>query len=340
MELQLTKPGSPCKSPIIVVKGSQPTPTAVFQTYWQFAHERQQVFFRRAEGRPPPWTTDPVIQKHKFTNAYRACDRVSQFLIREVIYRGDIALNEMFFRIILFKLFNRIGTWELLRSKLQEIQFSTFNILEYDRILSEALDAGERLYSAAYIMPSGNGITGHKRKHRMHLWLIGKMMEERLPDRVADAKSMKAVFELLRGYPTIGDFLAYQYTIDINYSPVTNFSEMDFVMPGPGCVSGLRRCFSDFGAFSGPDVIRMMADRQGDEFHKLGLKFRDLWGRPLQLIDCQNLFCEVDKYSRVVHPDLVHVGRTRIKQLFRPHRERIAYWFPPKWNLNSRVGRS
>ena len=29
------------------------------------------------------------------------------------------------------------------------------------------------------------------------------------------------------------------------------------------------------------------------------VEFRDLWGRPLQLIGCQNLFCEVDKYARV-----------------------------------------
>lgn len=31
----------------------------------------------------------------------------------------------------------------------------------------------------------------------------------------------------------------------------------------------------------------------------LGLRFRSLAGRRLKLIDCQNLFCEVDKYARV-----------------------------------------
>jgi hypothetical protein len=29
-----------------------------------------------------PWTSDPIIQVHKFTNAYRAADRVSQYLIK------------------------------------------------------------------------------------------------------------------------------------------------------------------------------------------------------------------------------------------------------------------
>ncbi|HEV2187580.1 MAG TPA: nucleotide kinase domain-containing protein, partial [Stellaceae bacterium] len=63
-------------------------PTAVFDSYWRFAAERQAIFVRRLAGMPAPWTDDPILARHRFTNAYRAADRVSQFLIREVIY-GD-----------------------------------------------------------------------------------------------------------------------------------------------------------------------------------------------------------------------------------------------------------
>jgi hypothetical protein len=65
-------------------------PTVVYDSYWRFAAERQQVFFRRLEGLAPPWTDDPVLLAHKFTNAYRASDRISQYLIRRVIYRDDL----------------------------------------------------------------------------------------------------------------------------------------------------------------------------------------------------------------------------------------------------------
>src|SRR5258707_9985183 len=45
--------------------------------------------------------------------------------------------------------------------------------------------------------------------------------------------------------------------------------------------------------------------------------------RRLQLIDCQNLFCEVDKYARVAHPNIAgRTGRTRIKQKFRMSQDR------------------
>ena len=40
----------------------------------------------------------------------------------------------------------------------------------------------------------------------------------------------------------------------------------------------------------------------------------------MQLIDCQNLFCEVDKYARHAHPEVRGIsGRTRIKQSYRPN---------------------
>src|SRR6516162_11515615 len=65
-------------------------PTAVYDTYWRFAVERQEIFFARAAGKPPPWTEDRILAEFKFTNAFRAADRVSQYLIRNVIYRSDL----------------------------------------------------------------------------------------------------------------------------------------------------------------------------------------------------------------------------------------------------------
>ena len=145
---------------------------------------------------------------------------------------------------------------------------------------------------------------------------------------------MKEAFDLLRAIPTFGDFLAYQYVIDINYSTMTNFDESEFVMPGPGARSGIRKCFSDTGNYSEPDVIRWMVDHQEEEFAARGIEFRTLWGRRLQLIDCQNLFCEVDKYCRVYHPDLQGTSaRNRIKQEYQQNPAPLAFWFPPKWRL-------
>lgn len=309
-------------------------PTVVFDSYWRFAAERQRVFFSRLEGKPAPWSDDPILNEYKFTNAYRASDRVSQYLIKEVIYEGSSEPEEVFFRIILFKLFNKIETWRLLEAQLGGIHWASYRYRDYDRVLSQAMASGNAIYSAAYIMASGHGIFGVQRKHQSHLKLLELMLAESVPERLAECKNMRHGFELLRSYPLFGDFLAYQLITDINYSELTNFSEMEFTMPGPGARDGIRKCFSSLGGLSEVDIIRLMADRQELEFERLGIEFQTLWGRRLQLIDIQNLFCEVGKYARVKHPEITDIsGRTRIKQKFKKHSQQIQYFYPPKWDL-------
>ena len=310
----------------------------VFDIYWYFAAERQAIFFRKLLEQPAPWTNDTILAKYKFTNAYRASDRVSQYLIRNVIYKGDQSSDEVFFRTILFKTFNKIETWELLTEKLGSISYDDFAPSRYAAILSSAMAAGRSIYSAAYIMPSGNSAFGKPRKHQNHLELIKKMMDESLPDKLGAADSMSQVFDLFLSYPMIGDFLAYQYAIDINYSELTNFNESEFVVPGPGALDGIRKCFVSTGGLNEIDIIKLMMERQDAEFARLGITFPSLFGRPLQLIDCQNLFCEVSKYSRVSHPEVQGIsGRVRIKQQYSPIPRNIDYWYPPKWGLNKMI---
>jgi hypothetical protein len=312
--------------------------TVVYNTYWSFCVKRQNIYFARLHGHPEPWSTDPILRKHKFTNVYRASDRVSQYLIRNVIYAGDPSPNEVFFRTILFKLFNRIETWELLTLAFGEVTFHQYRFQDYDNVLSALMARGLRVYSAAYIMPSGGRGSQYKRKHQMHLQLLEKMIADQLPTRLIECRSMKQAFDLLKSYPTIGDFLAYQYVTDLNYSQMLNWSEMEFVCPGPGARDGIRKCFSDPGRYSDADLIKLMTERQDEEFMRLGLLFPSLWGRKLQLIDCQNVFCEVDKYARVAHPEVAGLsGRTRIKQKFQPQNMSLRPWYPPKWNLNDRI---
>jgi len=309
--------------------------TEVFDTYWRFAAERQRIFFRRLTGEPPPWTNDPILATYKFTNAYRASDRVSQYLINSVIRQGEQEPDELFFRIMLFKMFNSVATWELLRAAFGTVTREDYSFDRYDTVLSKALDDGTAIFSAAYLMPPGGQHFGYARKHRNYLCLLEIMMADDVPRRLTEARSMREAYELLLSYPMIGPFLAYQYVTDLNYSTLTNFSEMEFVMPGPGARDGIRKCFTDLGGLSEIDIIQVMAQRQDGEFDRLGLDFQSLWGRPLQLIDCQNLFCEVDKYARVAHPQIKGIsGRQRIKQLYRQAVGPLDVSYPPKWGLS------
>lgn len=308
--------------------------TQVFRAYWHFAAERQAIFFRRLNGIVPV-TDDPILSKFKFTNAYRILDRTTQYLLREVIGRGEQTSAELFFRIVLFKLFNKIDTWKLLLRRFGDIRFSDFRFELYDDVLTDALAKGHRIYSAAYIMPSG-GPHGESKKHRSHLRLLETMMKGDVPQKLRESESMHIGFSLLRSYPVIGNFLAYQFITDINYSELTNYSEMEFVVPGPGALDGLKKCFPGMLPSEAANLIRFVCENQASLQTELGLNPVTLWGRPLQLIDCQNLFCETDKYARVAFPQILGFsGRTRIKQSFRmtgPIQDPV---FPRKWGIQT-----
>ena len=54
--------------------------------------------------------------------------------------------------------------------------------------------------------------------------LFGKGFE-----RIVEAKSLEEVYNILLKCSFIGEFLAFQYAIDFNYSSVINFDEKSFV---------------------------------------------------------------------------------------------------------------
>lgn len=311
-------------------------PTGVYDTFWHFAAERQAVFWRRFRGQPPPWTDDPILRCYRFTNCYRAVDRTSQFLIRRVIDAGRQEPTELFFRTVLFKLFNRISTWQALEARLGQPMVSSFSVRSYAAALDD-IRRTQPIYSAAYIMPTDRS---GRSKHVVHLDLLRRMIDDRVPAKLQRAMSMADAYRILRAYPLLGDFLAFQYLIDLNYSRLLDFSEMDFVVAGPGAKEGIARCFVLDRATSFAEIIRRVAERQDDEFEQRRLRFEKLGGRSLQLVDIQNIFCEVAKYARLAHRNSLRTGqRHRLKRKYEPSSEKMEYWFPPKWGINDRVNR-
>jgi hypothetical protein len=312
------------------------TPTSVYDSYWYFAAERHAIYERRLTNPEGPWTDNPILGTYRFTNTYRAADRVSQYLIGEVQYGPgrSQAPAELFFRTLLFKIFNKIETWKLIESELGPVSWQSVDLNAIDKLLAQAMSRGKKIYSAAYIMPSPP--LGHMRKHGNHLAVLERMMDDGLPGRIERARSLAEVYDLLRPYPGLGPFLTFQYAIDLNYSNLMDFSEADFVIAGPGALDGIAKCFEDTGGRSAEEVIGHMYDVQDREFQARGISFNGLFGRKLQLIDCQNIFCEISKYARVAHPDVRGVSnRTRIKQSYRASSlEERAPFFPPRWGLH------
>lgn len=316
----------------------EPTPRRdVYRAYWTFAIERQSIFLRRLEGRGQPWTTDAILRQYRFCNVFRASDRVSQHLIQHAAYgESDVDEADLFLRVVLHRLFSRPETWELLEASFGRIDAAGFDPGLYDAVLERAHRSGHKLYTGAFILCASPAF-GHSRKHRNHLALVDAMLSAGVPNRVAQASSLRGVYEELRSWPLLGPFMAYQLAIDLNYTELLDFSEDDFTVPGPGALRGLAKVFADLGDFAPADAVHWLVEQQHVVAAELGIEQPPtLFDRPLHAIDCQNLLCEVDKYCREAFPDFKS-NRTRIKQRFNPDPRPRALFFPPRWKINDNI---
>ena len=69
-----------------------------------------------------------------------------------------------------------------------------------------------------------------------------------------------------------GNFLGYQFVTDLNYSEICSFSEMEFVIPGPGALDGIHKCFTGLGGLNEVEIIRLGC------VHTMGLQaILDVW---------------------------------------------------------------
>src|SRR4051794_16555293 len=146
----------------------------VYEAYWHLAAERQRIFEQRVAGQLAPWTADEILARYKFTNAWRASDRVTQFLIRDVIYSDpDVTADDLLARIVLFRLFSRSGTWRAVEARLGPFRAATLTDTRLPQLLGE-LQATGPIYTSAFIL-CANRAYGHDRKYLNHLALVQDM---------------------------------------------------------------------------------------------------------------------------------------------------------------------
>jgi hypothetical protein len=184
-----------------------PVSVPVLDTLFKWMAERDQIRKRRLAGQPAPWSDDPVFIEHKFCHVFRIYDRGTQFLLRNVINKGSQGHQELCFRVILFKLFNRISTWNLLEKALAPLSWASFDLEAYEDVLAEASQSSS-LYTGAYQIPAPN--LGDNLGFKNHLLLLQLMMEEDLPGQLLRRKHMRDAHELIQLYPGMGPFLSYQ----------------------------------------------------------------------------------------------------------------------------------
>ncbi|KAG1882387.1 hypothetical protein F4604DRAFT_1743797 [Suillus subluteus] len=281
----------------VTVRGQTFEPTPVFDTCWRFAAERHAITEKRFKGLPAPWTNDPILQTYPFCNTYRVLDRVSQYIIIEVIEKGSQDPTELVFRILLFNTFTSINTYKIMRRAIAPFTWATYERADYERVLRRLCDDRVSICTGAFQKPAPSlgFVENFMNASRSHGGL-----DERIAHAVRRGRVHRG---WLCTFKSMGDFTAYQLVLVLNlsYSSVLNFSDYDFVVVGLGSCRGLQRCFEGLIPHKCEvDIIRWMQLTQGDHFSRLDLKFNGLGPEacPIMLCDIEHTLYEVDKYVR------------------------------------------
>lgn len=208
------------------------------------------------------------------------------------------------------------------------IKFNNFDKTKISYLLSKR-KTETAIYNSAYIS-CANKAFGFDTKHDNHLALLEKMFfVDKVATKLIACTNMKHAFCMLKNYPLIGKFMAYQLATDIGYCDFIPYKESDFTVAGPGAERGIKKTFDSFNSYE--EVIWFAYKNQEQYFKKLGLDFKYILNHKLQPIDIQNLFCEFDKYCREAHPNLKS-NRTKIKAKYSENKQKIDFVFPTKWN--------
>ncbi|KAI0059895.1 hypothetical protein BV25DRAFT_1039276 [Artomyces pyxidatus] len=319
----------------VVIEGRTYPISPVLDTLFRWMAERHSIHQKRLAGQPAPWTEDPIFQKHAFTNVFRIYDRVTQYVLHHVVNEGDPDLHETCFRVILFRFFCRISTWELLCSRLGPLTWRGFDRAAYEAVLRDAYEEGTALYGTAYIMPAP--ALGGGTNYANHLRLLQVMMEEDLPGQLAGLSELSDAYYRIALFPSMGSFLAFQLLLDLNMIPQLSFPE-DWAVCGPGAEACLRKIFGPGVAGSYGAALKWLQETQGKHFMRLGIapraRPRLTPGAPpsLSLIDLEHSLCETEVYSRAAHPRILD-KRTVIstRRIFSPSPAPLTCTLPAKW---------
>lgn len=335
------------------MKNFKPNDNFVYYLYW--ICERMNIFWRKKEGEPSPYTNDPILNEYKFTNVYKSLDRATQYEYSNVIYNGKKYSNkDMFFRILVYKHFNNPATWDLLEERFGDITYE----IGFDNIsdfLLEYIKSNPdfKLYSNAYMLTAAF-LVGTKgkyvylknkglKKYQLYFIIFKKeIFENGFIDELLQVKSLEDLYNKLRTVTSFADFLTYQYIIDLNYSEIYDFDENSFAKAGLGTCRGIDRTFDFEGKPNYEAVINWVRENFSELLERyskeldIPLNFRSLPNRMPTNVDLSNCFCETDKMLRGmgISTEGVKISGSRIKNHFVESKYKIKYVFPPKWGVS------
>ena len=287
--------------------------------------ERYNIHLKRdVEHLDPPYTDDPILKHFRFTNVRRELDRNTKWVIEHVCHNSRLKFSHKVLNIILFRVFNKIHTAELLGIPIADPR--KIDVEAMAQHVEQSYSKDETPFTGAYLC-SGMKLgfkhyTGSDDSVQASLLLLQDMTDHRIWHEIEQATDPAGVIDCLQAYPGLSDFMSYQIFVDLTYTPEFRFSENEFTIAGPGARSGCKWLFKPdmVKGYSHEELIFWLRDHwkelnqyntQNGFIHTVNpiFLFTDLpeYDRCMNVMSLENCLCEFSKYEKALH----EVGRPR-----------------------------
>lgn len=269
--------------------------------------QREQVRITKSQGKPKPWTDDPILQSYRFCNVRRMDDRVSEWLEMNwyVKYYNH---QSMVIAAVLARHFNQPSTLARIGFPIG-VYHSKQNYLRYATNSKAAIaqlkvKSENIIFNSAYIIRADGKFPN---KVDMVFDETVQQFVDDPPDLNTD--SMERCVEELMHYRNIGSFMAGQIAADLRWGLKGKWADKDkWAAIGPGSKRGMNILHNR--EIEAPLKQEQFVEelRELIAFIKKALP-TSITSR-LEAIDYQNCLCEMSGYEKVLW------GRGRKKQLY------------------------
>lgn len=274
----------------------------------EWVQEREALRINKEAGNPPPWTDDPILREYRFCNVRRRDDRVSKWLIANVLNRMD------HFELWTFLQWSAIGRWINWPGTLGAVlvmQFIKDDDINYAGLINVVESRRQqelKAWTGAYIIraPSKRGGYGGMPKSAFVIDVCIKQGMESVKAELMEQFTKPGlarcadVHKILSSIHNWGDFMAGQVVADWTYTDLLkNAPDLYTWAPmGPGSRRGFNRMMHQPLKQPAPTQEvwnSALRDWRDDILERIGLLFD---GALFTLHDVQNCLCEWDKYER------------------------------------------
>lgn len=281
-----------------------------------FIWEREVIRIVKERGGERPWTKDPVLERYKFTNIRRRDDRVTRWVLENIIWPNDFR-EDLWFILLITRLINWPPTLQYLID--EGVLFraaADFNPEQFSAAIEAYKDKGNKVYSGAYMVYPTKMDPGGVKSLAIAKHIIAPTLEraariEKMLTRDDGARIEPFVNELARSFG-ISTFMAGQVAADLTYSSYLGNAEdlYTYAPIGPGSSRGLNYLLNRAPS----------AGWTQQAFNQELMKIHDsvVWQLEigdLTLHDVQNCMCEFSKYCRTV------LGEGKPKTTYQPEKE-------------------